>query len=135
MRSRDPIVLDERRRRRSENPLLAMQHQLTQVAEDYALGACIIATEDGRLFAKASNLSVERAEELAAWAAECHGLTNAVREERGEHAISVHEFWAFDQALLVMISGAISEEEQLGIYRTILGTQRIERTSPLLASA
>ena len=126
----------ERRRRRSENPLQATRYQLAQVMEDFGLAACLIATEDGRLFAAPGRVDLDEAELLAALAGEAlrcdWSLGGQVALGSGDEPIEpthliVEEFWAWDQPLVMLALGAHGPPQKLSLYRAILGIRRIAR--------
>lgn len=134
--SRDSI--SERRRRRSTNPLIATRYQLAQVMEDFELGACIIATEDGRLFAApefldphdadllaaVAPLATEEPESFAVWEAlaTCHA-------EFGPSRVIAQEFWAYDQPMIMVTVARRLDTSSSSTYRAILGVRRIARQS------
>lgn len=122
--------LGERRRNRSADPITAIQLQLAQVMDDFALSGCVIATTDGLLVAAPVVMDARRAEEIAA-IAPLHavagaGYESAVTDLDGQPVqLHVQGFWALGQELIVAATGEPHVMLAPGVFRTILGARRI----------
>lgn len=137
-------LFEERRSRRSDNPLVATRLQLAQVMQDFSLKGCLIATEDGRLFASPDQMSAEDAHMLAAIAPEAlteRGTAAINRTLRAlecasltRHDLHIQEFWAWDQPLLMLSVGRVSGDHALRQQRAIMGIRRIARQTTRLAA-
>ena len=129
-------LFHERRRRRSDNPLIATRLQLAQVMADFELDACVIATEDGRLFAAPEQMLPEDADILASIAPQAvanpdsFAVFEAVASCAGAitpNDVHVQEFWAWDQPMIILSVGRLDEVSEASLYRAILGIRRIAR--------
>lgn len=150
---------DERRRRRSDNPLVAMRYQLMQVMEDVNLAACVLASEEGLLLVAPATLSEQDADLLAALPTLAQGsalatdnglvlldspvvqsyleaLSPALRAAPGEASprLYTQEFWAWDQPLTLVALGALSRSQELTLMRAIMGIRRIARQTTYRAA-
>lgn len=138
-------LIEERRRRRSANPLWAMRYQLGHVMEELGLSACVIASEDGRVIAAPASLSGADAELLAALAPQAsqpgaralvyEALCDAGLELPLDGGLHVEEFWAWDQPMLLVAAGELSKAHELSLARVILGLRRIARQTLVRATA
>lgn len=144
---------DERRRRRSDDPLMAMRFQLEQAMQDFSLKACVLASEEGLLLVSPEGLPIEDAEVLAAMGTmprhedgtfinktlieSClQSLTVACADETGAQGVFAQEFWAWDQPWTLVVLGTLSRAQELSITRAIMGIRRIARQNgPFKASA
>lgn len=129
-------LCDERRSRRSDNPLIATRYQLAQVMDDFDLSACVIATEDGRLFAAPPSMSSHDASLLAAiatealrdrWSLAVYEALRGCERDLQRHELQAQEFWAWDQPLVMLTVGPDAESHEISLYRAILGIRRIAR--------
>ena len=140
---------DERRRRRSSDPLVAMRFQLMQVMDDFALNACVLANDEGLLLVSPEALSEGDAEILAAMGTlprredgsfqneallgSClEQLSEAVALSKAElqapaAMVYTQEFWAWDQPWTLVAVGQISRAQELSLMRAIMGIRRIAR--------
>lgn len=125
-----PIDLQERRRRRSNNPLIAISYQLEQVVADFDLDACIVATEEGLTFAHDKQLNADDAQVYAALAAELlapvlakqHYMTHKLGDQIFAH---VQEVWMWEQPLYIMAIGKTEASSHLACHRAVAGMLRI----------
>ncbi len=131
---------DERRRRRSNDPLIAMRFQLEQVMNDFDLKACVLASDEGLLLVSPEHLDVEDAEVLAAMGTmprdeEGNFINKALVEHsiqslsiaEGELGVFAQEFWAWDQPWTLVALGTLSRAQELSLMRAIMGIRRIAR--------
>ena len=140
---------DERRRRRSSDPLVAMRFQLMQVMDDFALKACVLANDEGLLLVSPEALSEGDAEILAAMGTlprredgsfQNEALLGSCLEQLSEAValseaelqapaamVYTQEFWAWDQPWTLVAVGQISRAQELSLMRAIMGIRRIAR--------
>lgn len=137
-------LVEERRRRRSNNPLVATRYQLEQVIHDFELDLCLIATEDGRLFASTNDADPVITELFAAIASDAlkdpnsatvQGVMRACGIDSHARQIYTQEFWAWEQPMIMLAIGELAESEELDLFRAILGVRRITRQALYDASA
>ena len=145
---------DERRRRRSDDPLVAMRYQLAQVMEDFGLQACVLASDEGLLLVAPDSIGVEDAELLAALGTMPRGEDGAfehrallesclqsltIRPDASgadSPGLFAKEFWAWDQPWTLVALGQPSRAQELSLMRAIMGIRRIARQNgPFRASA
>lgn len=129
-----PIRLQDRRRRRSEDSLVAMRYQLTHVMEEFNLEACVIATHEGLLLASPLHLDTEQCELLAAiapaaWRNMDARFVQSALEVAGidvsESMLRVQEFSLLGQQMLVLTVGKDAADKERGIFRSVIGVRRI----------
>lgn len=142
---------DERRRRRSKDPLVAMRFQLMQVMDDFKLKACVLASDEGLLLVSPESVAVEDAELLAAMGTlprneegmiindelvasfldQLSGSITLDEQEKTAPSKSVYtqEFWAWDQPWIMVAVGHLSRAQELSLMRAIMGIRRIARQS------
>lgn len=126
-----PIDLQERRRRRSTNALVAISYQLEQVVKDFELDACVVATEEGLLFARAEQVMREDAEVYAAMATELlepvlakqNHLTHRLEATVFAH---VQQLWFWGQPLYILAVGRSEAMSHLACHRAVAGIMRID---------
>jgi predicted regulator of Ras-like GTPase activity (Roadblock/LC7/MglB family) len=122
--------IHDKRRRRSADPITAIQLQLQQVMQDFGLDGCVIATTEGLLIAAPESMGSHRAEEIAA-IAPLHavagtGVETAATDLDGQPVqLHVQGFWALGQELIVAAIGQPHIMLAPGVFRTILGARRI----------
>lgn len=126
------MASDEKRRRRSADPLTATRYQLEQVVEDFDLDTCILVDDTGRLV-QAPGLYPEFEEALAREAprlangSTCRLLyarlnkTHRVRPNQ----VSAFEFRTRGKRMFVAGVGSMSTMREVGLLRAILGIRRI----------
>lgn len=128
------VFLKDRRHIRSDNPLTAIKLQLAHAIDEFDLKTCLVATEDGRLFAAPNDLNHLDAEMLAALATQpwCDPRSSNTPQTLkvcgfvNAH-IKVHEFWAFDQPLFLLTIHNTSTFNARCIHNTVRGIRRITR--------
>ncbi len=130
----NPIRLQERRRRRSGDSLVAMRYQLTHVMEEFGLEACVIATHEGLLLASPLHLETEQCELLAAiapasWRDPDSIVVHRALEAAGVNVdgsmLRVQEFSLLGQQMLIVTVGTHAADKERGIFRSVLGIRRI----------
>jgi hypothetical protein len=140
---------DERRRRRSDDPLVAMRFQLEQVMADFTLKACVLATDEGLLLVAPRAVDEDDAEVLAAMGTmqrtEDGSFVNQTLVQTclqgmtiadGDQNVFAQEFWAWDQPWTLVALGTLSRAQELSVMRAIMGIRRIARqNAPFKASA
>lgn len=129
------LVLPDRRRRRSESPILAMGYQLDQVVADFQLHCAVIADETGRVLAISPEADTEF---LKAFARRLPAM-ESVRSMRAMHMERLALHWpgleeeqiatcVFRAGGRRMYAGAVGPEavmNEVAIFRAITGTRRI----------
>ncbi len=127
---------EDRRMRRSHDPLLATKFQLQRVVEDFELETCILVDEAGNLVETAGR-HLEFEEALAretprlAVGSNCRLLfarLNKVHRVR-PNQISACEFRVAGERWYVAAVGAASTMRDVGLYRAVLGIRRIRRAA------
>jgi hypothetical protein len=130
----EPIRLQDRRRRRSTDALVAMRYQLTHVMEEFGLDACVIATHEGLLLASPLHLETEQCELLAAIAPAAWRDPDGVIAHRALEAagvqvdgsmLRIQEFSLLGQQMLIVTVGSHAADKERGIFRSVLGVRRI----------
>ena len=128
------VDLGERRRRRSANALVAMSYQLEQVMQDFDLDGCVLATEDGLLFARPEQLDADLAQEYAAYATPLLAPVLA-RQHHTTHRLSarvyahVQQLWVWEQPLMILAIGQSEASAHLACHRAVQGVMRIVKES------
>ena len=125
---------EEKRRRRSSDPLIAARYQLEQVVHDFELDTCVLVDDSGRLV-QAPGLYPEFEEALAretprlANGSTCRLLfarLNRIHRVR-PNQVSACEFRAGGRRWYVAAVGSMSTMREVGVFRAILGLRRIEK--------
>ena len=128
-----PINLEERRRRRSTNPLTAISYQLEQVIEDFELDTCVIATLDGLLLAKSALEDSEDAEYYAAYSSSffspilAEGDDNATISLSEDVFLHMEAVTIFGQTMVLASIGHDASMTHLSTYRALAGIGRITK--------
>lgn len=129
--SNAPISLDERRGRRSTNPLTAMSYQLDQAIEDFDLDASFIATTEGLLFARANHVDRTTLHSYAAYTSELFaplmeegemGCTIKLEQDVYLHIEAVE---LYGQTMLIASIGSNEVLTHLSTFRVLTGIERI----------
>ena len=129
--SNAPISLDERRRRRSTNPLTAMSYQLDQAIEDFDLDASLIATTDGLLFAHSNRVDRTTLHSYAAYTSELFeplmedgemGSTIKLSDDVYMHVEAIE---LYGQTMLICSIGRHEVLTHLSTFRVLTGIERI----------
>jgi hypothetical protein len=131
------LMEGERRRRRSEEPEVAVGYQLMQVVREFGLECCLIADESGRVVSaapdRASPLMRSLGSLLPAMAmlpgsrdAHLRRLQDHRPELSGEE-VTCCVFRAGGRRLYIAALGPEAVMNEVAIFRAILGARRIHR--------
>lgn len=128
-------IKQERRRRRTDIPELAMGYQLDEVARDFHLDCCLIVDDAGRVLATSPEASTPFMQSLAALLP----AMATIKESRAAHLDQLRKrrpsldddelttcaFRAGGRRLYIAAVGSEAVMNEVAIFRAIIGTRRI----------
>lgn len=128
-------TVEERRRRRTDRPELALGYQLDQVVQDFGLECCLIVDESGQIIAVSPESSTAFIQSLAALTPAMATLPQAqelhleqLRRHNPElkgNQISTCVFRAANRRLYIAAVGQEALMNEVAIFRAITGARRI----------
>ena len=130
------IEINDRRRRRSDDPGTALRYQLEQVIDDFELMSCVLSDANGRVLAEAHDFD-DVDDDTCAVDAEPHdtllddGFDDGLDD--GSEAIDVTddidcvEFRSQGVQLFITAQGRDESFREVALYRVVLGAKRIHR--------